>query len=1052
MRRPWDSFLAAKGANTCLPSSPNANTGSFSTASSKSSSCYSHLPSSSTSFLLHLFVLFNLISRPLASESPDRDCCEPLYPFFPTTVTGATVIIPSREPQSTVPSSPNQLDHRSTTKLYGDHKDRMDRFPISCQHAKNSCFANDFCNQLLQHFPRLCGIEQVTCSSPTLTKCVATLQTLRSFQDFQGKCTCASDSRAAAVVDVSALSMSSSYSDPKSKSYSSSSNNFYYQPECHAFQKLLYQHPCESAAPNKQEALPTCIHAYEMCLANESCSGTLKLFLNNCDEDTSQSCHSESAINVCQETWDRLKKTPLYGCICPVNVQFAKKCKRIFRLIHENPCLDSLDAFPFSHFPDFDKKVTFWKHWFNAKFEIANIIATASSTTTTTTTTTPEATTTTKISFNPTPGLKYSYWTDNQQSVDMMRTRYKGITKPLYPSTEGPLRENQMPDVTALRSTCHISLSKCEGNAKCRLFLEQIKRTCDTKTCDKQKCMRAIQDMYKSIPSDIGLDIAFCLCKNTPNPDEVCLRAQTLLHPTCAQQPDVIQGTSRGDQTLPACHHIAKDCLRQAECRDRLKNFDQFCSVSSDTKRCAGKPEECRKAMLGILGTTLRTSCACTGTGADFRELYDCIGWHRLLWVNPCVVEAQKDYHMLNGYSSPHKPTTIPHFGGGSFDISTLPTHPIENNYPYNRDNNKNNNSKNKKEDKNDFNNNDDKTKENNNNNINNYNLENPNVYGGGRNPYDNVVIPNTDYQYNQTSAKPMLPILPTRRPVYSTPPWPKFYTTRRSTWVSTTTTTTTTTLPPKFCLLERPGQPVKYIREGYKKRLYKHDDPECSELCECKVGEELSCKVLSCIERDACNTGVAFYSHASPFYQAYRGQCLCYSGSFICSKPAKEVDLDLTEGVYLFLGYSEKDEQLLKAVTGQGILETIGEIEGLVRYHNINNNKSECRVIPHKQSGENMILQAVMEEFQENRDSGNLTNYLLNKEKEECFEALESISQKINTNDADMRSHVILSMIKVSSAYANVPELKDGANLVEISFSLLTFTTFYSCVVFTLS
>lgn len=70
--------------------------------------------------------------------------------------------------------------------------------------------------------------------------------------------------------------------------------------------------------------------------------------------------------------------------------------------------------------------------------------------------------------------------------------------------------------------------------------------------------------------------------------------------------------------------------------------------------------------------------------------------------------------------------------------------------------------------------------------------------------------------------------------------------------------------------------------------QLYKHDDPECSELCECNLGEVLSCKVLECIERDACNTGMAFYSHASPFYQAYRGQCLCYSGSFVCSKPPK--------------------------------------------------------------------------------------------------------------------------------------------------------------------
>ena len=70
--------------------------------------------------------------------------------------------------------------------------------------------------------------------------------------------------------------------------------------------------------------------------------------------------------------------------------------------------------------------------------------------------------------------------------------------------------------------------------------------------------------------------------------------------------------------------------------------------------------------------------------------------------------------------------------------------------------------------------------------------------------------------------------------------------------------------------------------------QLYKHDDPECSELCECNLGEVLSCKVLECIAKDACNTGVAFYSHASPFYQAYRGQCLCYSGSFVCSKPPK--------------------------------------------------------------------------------------------------------------------------------------------------------------------
>jgi hypothetical protein len=51
-------------------------------------------------------------------------------------------------------------------------------------------------------------------------------------------------------------------------------------------------------------------------------------------------------------------------------------------------------------------------------------------------------------------------------------------------------------------------------------------------------------------------------------------------------------------------------------------------------------------------------------------------------------------------------------------------------------------------------------------------------------------------------------------------------------------------------------------------------------------------------------------------------------------------VELALAQGVYLFLGYSKKDEELLKKVTGQGALDAIGAIQGLVSYHNVNSNK----------------------------------------------------------------------------------------------------------------
>ena len=62
------------------------------------------------------------------------------------------------------------------------------------------------------------------------------------------------------------------------------------------------------------------------------------------------------------------------------------------------------------------------------------------------------------------------------------------------------------------------------------------------------------------------------------------------------------------------------------------------------------------------------------------------------------------------------------------------------------------------------------------------------------------------------------------------------------------------------------------------------------------------------------------------------------YQGSF--QLLFSEVELVLKQGVYLYLGFSKKDEELLKKVTGQGALDAIGAIQGLVSYHNVNSNK----------------------------------------------------------------------------------------------------------------
>ena len=65
-----------------------------------------------------------------------------------------------------------------------------------------------------------------------------------------------------------------------------------------------------------------------------------------------------------------------------------------------------------------------------------------------------------------------------------------------------------------------------------------------------------------------------------------------------------------------------------------------------------------------------------------------------------------------------------------------------------------------------------------------------------------------------------------------------------------------------------------------------------------------------------------------------------CYYHYYDCYLLLSDVELNLKQGVYLFLGYSQKDEALLKKVTNQGAVDAIGAIQGLVSYHNVNSNK----------------------------------------------------------------------------------------------------------------
>nr|XP_023018834.1 GDNF family receptor alpha-like [Leptinotarsa decemlineata] len=290
------------------------------------------------------------------------------------------------------------------------------------------------------------------------------------------------------------------------------------------------------------------------------------------------------------------------------------------------------------------------------------------------------------------------------------------------------------------QSTCHTAMQSCNNHYHCRMLLAPILHHCEMSRCNRNSCMEALQTFYGKPDFPWNLEIAFCLCKKTDNRQDACLIAQEKLHPVCAQRVE--------DSPQPTCLHLAEVCRENKDCRMKLEHYEQSCAVDSVTKKCAGSPIECRSAILGILGTDLRTTCACKGT--DMTQLYECLGWQRLLWVNPCV----------------------------------------------------------------------------------------------------------------------------------------------------------------ESCIVQRPQFPNHFIPEGSFKRIYHEDEFECSDVCECEIGEKLTCRTI-CIDRMPCKTEFAYYNHAAPAYQAFRGRCLCYSGRFICMKPMPS-DYALPQGIYLFLGYSEVDEREL--------------------------------------------------------------------------------------------------------------------------------------------
>ncbi|XP_050306810.1 uncharacterized protein LOC126743654 isoform X5 [Anthonomus grandis grandis] len=719
-----------------------------------------------------LWLLAIFVSLATCSEYPERECCD-------LTTTEDT----STEPLLTSLAPKPGSNTKATVAI------------LNCITARQLCFNDSSCAAILEIIPRVCGPEVVACSTITVTKCQAALRTLQAFPFFKPTCLCR---------------------EP------------HMDPDCNSFRDFLFDHPCvfvkeKEKDPYPVESLPTCTHAHQVCQQEPSCIKLYEDFKTHCKVRDNK-CRMEDR-ELCFESWTALRRSPIFGCICPNN-HMKKRCDRMFSMVNHNPCVAAISAWDNTSASYLD--------------EIGDILL--------------------KNPLVDSANGQEAHADYDHISINILKNdRLKGRKfHYAYPEEEdthpidhpnhhlGPSSNSIEQDKEKLifQSTCHSAMDNCNNNYQCRMLLGPILHHCDINRCHREHCMKALQNFYKQKNFPWNVEIAFCLCKKTDRKHDPCLIAQEKLHPPCAQRTEEIPP--------PTCLRLAETCKENNECRIKLEYFEQSCAVDTVTKKCAGSPSECRKSIMGILGTDLRTTCACKGT--DVGNIYECLGWQRLLWVNPCV---------------------------GS-------------------------------------------------------------------------------------------------------------------------------------CIVQRPQFPDQLIREGSFKRIYHEDEFECSDICECELGEILTCRTI-CIDRMPCKTEFAFYNHAAPAYQAFRGRCLCYSGRFICMKPSP-TDYSLPHGTFLFLGYSEVDERELNKnhTTHLVVIQDVARVlQAFIREEADKGNGTLCTLEFFNSTRENVIL---VGRLSDEIDTSKMTPLeIWHREKEECAEYFELITERVNNRHSEFLSHVLLSVFKMA-------------------------------------
>lgn len=145
----------------------------------------------------------------------------------------------------------------------------------------------------------------------------------------------------------------------------------------------------------------------------------------------------------------------------------------------------------------------------------------------------------------------------------------------------------------------------------------------------------------------------------------------------------------------------------------------------------------------------------------------------------------------------------------------------------------------------------------------------------------------------------------------------------------------------------------------------------------------------------------------------------------------------NMTQGVFLFLGYSEEDEEhLRKYVKQEGVFEAVQNLQEMFL---TSEPKTRCYLDLFAAFKENIILVAQISNSNSSSMRGVISDKLsLNtflREKEECADPMKHIAEQINSHSNAISTHLRLSMFKV--AQVDIIPPKSNATSVFQNFLL---------------